>query len=310
MKDINNILANHFSGEATPEENLFVKDWKANNQAEYAILEKAYNTKINLEHTTTAFNETLAWEKVKSRFKPKAKKAVIPIKTWRKLSAIAAIAILGLLTFLFINKSQVNQFVNYDSNPFELILPDGSTVWLAKGAEVAYSKNFETHREINLKGEAYFEVERDENHPFKIETNAGSIEVLGTGFNINAEENSTVVNVSHGRVAFSTKKDKIELSSGEGAISKQDKIKPIQEDQRNIFSWVTGQFIFEDTPLKDVVSILNKYYPEKIELLSPEKGDYTLSGNFNQVEIKDIIEVIELTCDVEATTNDGVIKLK
>lgn len=78
-----------------------------------------------------------------------------------------------------------NEIATQPGKHSKTILPDGSTVWLNAGSKLTYHKNFNTAtREVELSGEAYFDVKKDEHHPFIIHTSAMRIKVLGTAFNV------------------------------------------------------------------------------------------------------------------------------
>ena len=94
-------------------------------------------------------------------------------------------------------------------------LPDGSTVFLASNTSLEYHSDFKNTRDIKLDGEAFFDVARDEGHPFKIETQYGNVKVLGTSFNVNTKHNATKVSVNSGLVALENENERIELSANE-----------------------------------------------------------------------------------------------
>lgn len=101
-----------------------------------------------------------------------------------------------------------------DGQRIEMTLPDGSHVWLNAGARLEYPTLFGRHRrEVKLSGEAMFEVEHDADHPFVVHTFASDVEVLGTKFNVRAEESENIFSTAlmRGRVKVSNR-----LSSGAG----------------------------------------------------------------------------------------------
>lgn len=98
-------------------------------------------------------------------------------------------------------------------------MPDHSQVWLAANANLTYATDFNENRTLTLTGEAYFEVERDEKHPFIVNTDFGKVEVLGTAFNVNASDKSTTVSVEHGKVAVENKSGKVLLTAGQSTVA-------------------------------------------------------------------------------------------
>ncbi len=314
MKDINDILAKHFSGETDPEEVRLVAEWKLKNEAEYAALSDAWkeaDTDLlgNLEFKT--FDHKSAWDKVDSKLINHKDVKVIKLKFYRNVAAACAILLVGLTGFWFLNKGSGFESVSNMANaPQEISLPDGSTVWLAANSTLDYKLDFVTDRSLKLDGEAFFEVARDEEHPFIIATEMGDVEVLGTAFNVDASSESTIVSVDHGKVALRNQSQEIKLTKGQSANSTEVGISQIEEVKINYDSWKTGVFNFSDTPLDEVVSLLNKHYDTKVELMESAKVDAAFNGSFDNAPIDVIIESIVLTCDVEADTGDDMIRLR
>ncbi|MGN0189208.1 MAG: FecR family protein [Candidatus Cryptobacteroides sp.] len=113
---------------------------------------------------------------------------------------------------------------NEASEVFRHSLPDGSTVFLKKGASIAYRKNFrKDERRLRLKGEAYFDISRDESRPFSVETACTGIRVLGTSFNVASFESTEVV-LEKGRVQLcdSNGNPVADLHPGERAVVGKD----------------------------------------------------------------------------------------
>lgn len=84
----------------------------------------------------------------------------------------------------------------------DVVLPDGSKVWLNESTELRYTDNFRENRQLHLTGEAFFQVTPDAEHPFTVETGALSVTVLGTEFNLAAYPGTeqTVVSLASGKV--------------------------------------------------------------------------------------------------------------
>ena len=315
MNDINDILAKHFSGEATVEETQKVEEWKLQHAEEYAVMSEAWQTADKnllegLEFKT--FDHKTAWDKVDEQLVDEKEIKVIKMTFYKRVAAACAILLAGFAGFWLLNQGpSYNTFANTDNTPKEITLPDGSNVWLAANSTLDYQEDFENERNLKLKGEAFFEVARDEAHPFIITTEFGEIEVLGTAFNVNVTENSTEVGVDHGRVAVRNENGEEDLTIGEFAVANADGVKEISNPNVNYNSWKTGIFNFNETSINEVIDLLNKHYATKVELVSSEKGEVeSFSGTFADEPIETIIESIVLTCRVEAEYGDNLIRLK
>ena len=95
-----------------------------------------------------------------------------------------------------------------------VILPDGSSVLLNRHSSLSYPKRFKSdNREVQLTGEAYFEVSKDQKHPFIVQTEHINVQVLGTHFNVDAYRNSPEVKTTllTGSVAVSNKRNSVRM---------------------------------------------------------------------------------------------------
>ena len=145
----------------------------------------------------------------------------------------------------------------------KVVLYDGSHVWLNAGSELRYPNSFvENQRVVYLKGEAYFDVTKDESHPFIVKTIASEISVLGTSFNVNARENSCVTTLVEGLVRMKHGlQDSVELHAGQQAcVSGIGKIHVQEVDTRYYTSWMNNMFAFRETPLREIANVLEEWY--------------------------------------------------
>lgn len=314
MNDINDILAKHFSGEANAEETKLAEDWKLQNVEEYALMSKAWKSADKnllgaLEFKS--FDHKTAWNKVDEQLVDENEIKVIKMTFYKRVAAACAVLLVGFAGFWLLNQGPTyNNVANTDATPKEISLPDGSSVWLTANSSIDYQADFKNERNLILKGEAFFEVEKDAAHPFIISTKFGEIEVLGTAFNVNVTDISTAVGVDHGRVALRNENGEKELTVGQYAIANVDGVSAVEKTNVNYNSWKTGVFKFDNTPLFTVVQLLNKHYSTKVELPKGIAANIQFSGNFSNESIETIIESIVLTCRVEAEYGDDLIRLK
>lgn len=315
MKDINDILAKHFSGESSAEEAKLVATWKRENEEEYQLLSEAWNdTDLTVLNGIDfkEFDTKKAWQKVDSRMVDRKEAKIIRLNFYKKVAAACAVLLVGLAGFWFLNRSNgFETLSNTAATPKEITLPDGSTVWLASHSTLDYHTDFKNNRSLKLQGEAFFEVAPDPAHPFIIATAMGDVEVLGTGFDVIATEKSTSVSVSHGKVALRNAKGaEVKLTAGESATSNQDGVSAVEKVGVNYDSWKTGIFTFDNSNLLEVSQLLEKHYGKTIQLDDPKKGEELVSGTFINQPIEKIIEAIVLTCGVEAEYGEDTIRLK
>lgn len=156
---------------------------------------------------------------------------------------------------------------------YQVILPDGSKIKLNAISSLKYPVSFaaQADRRVELSGEAYFEVAKDKNHPFKVKTSSQEVEVLGTHFNIcsYADHVSTQTTLLEGSVKvsplnYADGKERaahtILLKPGEQAIQKANSITMVPADIEEAVAWKEGWFYFKSTNLHEVLSEAAKWY--------------------------------------------------
>lgn len=203
-----------------------------------------------------------------------------PVKTvsigrrWMRIAAAAAFLLAAVLGYREVAPAPVEMVVveagNADKR--ELNLPDGSRVWLRRHGILKYPAAFNGNtREVALTGEAYFEVEHRPDQPFRVELpNNGSVEVLGTAFNVKygADESEAAVLVRSGTVRFSPRgmNHGEVLHGGEKAIFRQGSNQIVRSSviSFNELAWQSGRLEFVRAPMREVISNLEQYYGVKI----------------------------------------------
>ncbi|MEE9372771.1 MAG: FecR domain-containing protein [Saprospiraceae bacterium] len=186
-------------------------------------------------------------------------------------SAIAiglAAAIFLAYTYMFSYKT----IKTTDSIEFAM-LDDGTEIWLNKHSELRYPRSFDSDaRKVTLKGEAFFNVSRDEKAPFSIElSNDNLVTVLGTSFNINDKFGSKVeVSVAEGKVNLQNTLDEslsIDLTVGQRGILNANK-KKIESEifDNNFLAWKESELVFQSESLESVLEDVGTFYGVQFKL--------------------------------------------
>lgn len=154
---------------------------------------------------------------------------------------------------------------------------------------------------IRMEGKVYFDVARDESRPFEVDADGAFVRVLGTEFMVDASDSPDVakVYVAEGKVLFAKDSDAegVILTEGMGAVLGDGDDVPVVEEKADVNSiaWQRGSFIFDQTPLKNVLDCLSKYYHVSFVATDLSKE---LSGEFYTDDLDLIIELIESALDV------------
>lgn len=197
------------------------------------------------------------------------------------------------------DEAKMNEVVIPFGSKSQLVLPDGTKVWLNAGSRMAFPNKFSgKKREVFLEGEAYFEVTHDAELPFFVNTSDISIKVLGTRFNLSAykSDKQTETVLLEGKV---TVKDRSSI----GFISKETVLSPNQKasfdkenqtisvsdeiDAEYAIAWTEGWFKFSQQNLNTVLSKLQRYYNVKFEY---DQGFSTADMITGKLDLKESIE--------------------
>ncbi|MFN0215333.1 MAG: FecR family protein [Saprospiraceae bacterium] len=301
------LLNKKFSGEISPAESSMLAEWlrQSPENEQIALIHQNIWEKVGSYSTTFSPNLDVDFQKVQARIRTLEQPA-LRVSLGQKLMRIAAVvsllvaALLGWHQFSTPVGSEVVFSAN-NSGPKTFKLSDGTRIWLRDGSQLAYDEKWNgTERRVTLKGEGYFEVEHDPAHPFKvILENGGSVEVLGTQFNISQSSDQTAVVVRSGKVRYRPKasSEGSELISNQKAVFVHSSARVLVSSlsSLNELSWQTGGLEFVNTPLNQVVHDLEKYYGVKITLSNPAMANCPHSAPLTSQPIEKVLETLSLT---------------
>ena len=197
-------------------------------------------------------------------------------------------------------------------------LADHSTVQLNANSTLKYPEDFtRKQRRVYLDGEAFFDVERNEEKPFIIETKHEIIQVLGTSFEVDAsnDQNLVYVEVKTGKVQVGFKQGgkKVLLLQGQRAIidRKTHTMTMKRTTHFNNLAWATRQLRFEETPLLETLESIKDAYQIDFLLENKELEQCSFTANFDKATLKEIFEIVATTFALEiAETEKGLYELK
>ncbi|WP_343112119.1 FecR family protein [Mucilaginibacter sp.] len=257
----------------------------------------------------------------------------IPVKinrssSWKWWSIAATIIIVlgfGLYLTNLNKKSVINpakdvnviRIVNSSALISKQTLPDGSTIWIQPGTTISYPANFtqKSLREVNMSGEAFFEVTKDAAHPFVITTGKVLTKVWGTSFKISSIPGRlTRVSVLTGKVSVSindnntsvaeknnTSKLNVMLKPDEEAIyaeNNKDLKKTNVSPQTGLLIWHKLNLTFENASLGTVIKALQNNYQVNIKTSSPDLNDRHITADLNGNNLPDILMMISKSLHV------------
>ena len=193
---------------------------------------------------------------------------------------------------------------------YELILPDGTHVWINSDSELSFPTQFDsTRREVFLTGEAYFSVTKDKEKPFIVKVNEDiEIKVLGTQFNVQAyqDENTIETTLCEGSVNVSDGKQKVTLTPSLQAVySKSTKnLITRKVDTRLYSSWKDGLFVFENKPLEEIMTPLPRWYNIHVFYANQAVKTYHFTGDLERYgDFRKTLGMIEKATSIRFVIN-------
>lgn len=199
---------------------------------------------------------------------------------------------------------------------YHFTLSDGTKVWINSESELTFPVFFTgNERKVFVKGEAYFEVEADKEHPFLVQTDQVAIQVLGTKFNVAAykENHQVITTLVQGSVNVRFAGQETMLQPGGQAIADiQGRIiQSKQVDPGMYVSWIKGVFEFEDMSLEQIAIQLSRWYDVNFIFFAPEFKERRFTGVVKRYDmLNDVLRIIEKTTNVSFLLNGKDIAVK
>ena len=244
-------------------------------------------------------------------------------RNYKYVSGVAAALIIALFVGFLVNKS-FNTTITYaynGENEASYILPDGTSVNFNSESILSYPKHFELKRSVDFEGVAYFDVTKDETHPFVLHCNNMDVEVLGTSFLLNADKDAEryTVDLYSGKVKMTSFDEKgtilsvVEINPGERGVwnATESELKMMTYSEVKEDELITEHvLVFNNEMLSKIVEALEYIYKVEINL-SDSCASKKLTARFSDDEsIDDVLETIALVSEVTITKEDDVYHIR
>lgn len=285
MSEVNKeILYKFFEGTASIEEGMKIKAW----------MEESPANKQTFHKERKLFDAILLNGKVSpdSRKVKNTPFRKITQSQWFRMAGIVILTLFINYLYQAYKNSRIEEHMCTISVPAgqraNITLPDGTNVWLNARTTMQYPCTFNNRqRTVTLNGEAYFDVSKDKNKPFVVQTKLYNIEVLGTKFNVNAYEEQkefeTALMQGHVRVISQTRhKQSINLSPEQKVFLENGKLHLAAIKDHDPYRWKEGLICFKETAFADIMKDFEKYYGIQIEIHNKNVLKYYFTGKFRQ----------------------------
>lgn len=299
------ILQRYVEGNVNPEEIIAVVDWldaDENNVREFMALHKLNDISLLNQPDNRANNQ-------------KKKRTVSFRKIGYELAKIAAILIIfwgG--TKLFETNTTEESIITYQTlyvpagQRAELILPDSTRVWLNAHSKLIYPVSFgKGNRQVELNGEAYFNVVHNEKQPFIVKTRQMEIQVLGTEFNVTSYSSDFEVSLLRGCIELSSPSisSTYRMKEKEHIKLKDNKLIINNITDYDYFRWKEGLICFNNESVATIIEKLKLYYDINIETHNKKFLNSRYSGKFRTKDgIEQVLKVLQIEHKFSYTKNN------
>ena len=315
------LIAKYLSGDLSQDEIVELKIWINASKENLTYFQQVKNIWDNSDHSIDKImiDAEKALRAIKNRVTFRSSSSGFWYY-WKRIAAILLIPLIlgNILYFMFGGKNyQRNQVPIYNElfaafgTRSALKLSDGTSVWLNSGSSIKYPDRFVGNKRIvELKGEAYFEVEHDPERPFIVETSSISVKATGTKFNVSgydlAEE--TEVTLVSGKVEVNLKDTNKNIKSTKldpdqhYAFNKASGTSSITtEDTYKYISWKDGKLIFRNEPLSEVIKKISQVFNVDIELQGTLLQDYRYRATFQDESLAEILKLLKISSPIDYT---------
>lgn len=324
-KQIEEVLA----GVATPEDARDVAEWFATEEGS-DYLEAAMTRDSEWMKSETA--DLYVDHEIPSYKMLEQIRKNIRIKQWKRISfRVAAVLIPALFIIGFymqlssrvdiFGTSEYEEIIVAKGERIQMVFQDGTKVYINSDSKLRYPKKFAlSSREVFLEGEAYFEVTKNKHRPFIVNLNGPAIQVLGTSFNVQdyPENKDITVCLDEGHINLTLPSEKkYPVQPGEKLVyNKESNLCTISRmnDMQHVSIWKQNVIVFKDTPLPEVLKVLNRWYNVdfKVEDNRALAYVYTLTSENMLLEkvLTDLEKIAPVKFDYNEDKKEVTVKMK
>lgn len=237
------------------------------------------------------------------------------LNTFSRIAAILFIPLLLASVWLFYNQQKtthqqfaIQEITSPPGIRSQVVLPDGSKVWLNAESTIKFQVPFqENSRNIDIVGEAFFDVAKNPDQPFFVQSGKVQVKVLGTRFNYKAfaEDETIEVVLEEGKIALNLQNDsknkETVLRPGDRAVIEKQSSKTIvkNENINKYIAWHTGKLVFDNSPMSEVAQLLERWYGVEVMVQDSEIMNYRFTTTFENESLFQVIELLGLSSPIQ-----------
>lgn len=210
-------------------------------------------------------------------------------------------------------QEQVNSLWVPPGMDYHIKLSDGTLVFLNSATTLKFPFHFAGNtREITVDGEAYLQVAKDHNRPFILHTPKGTVQVLGTTFNVNTYDSGRVkVSLIDGAVSFASSDKKTILKPGQAITYMETEGSHVTALNENELLWIKGRYKLDNTPMMEITKVLPRWYGVQVVIDNPKTAEKRFTGTILKSEpIQEFLDAIKLTTGTDSYYKDGILHIR
>lgn len=372
-EDIAILIARNLTGEATVDEQRYLLDYLQAHPNEQYFYDVLYRYWKNKNKSFSALDTDFSDKNFNYILKQSEETEIVPLFEeknilvgkerkgffTKKIIGIAASIILLIGAWYifsitrtgsnnYFNKSSVNEVIARLGTKSKIILPDGTTVLLNAGSKLTYNQNFMgAIREVDLDGEAFFDVVKDAKHPFIVHTSGINIKVLGTEFNVKSYATESTIEATlirglievekrnepqapriilkpHEKLVFNKQDDQVVTTQTNSEVKNNLQAEvnhfkpqsviiaalPNKPDSSLVETdWVYNKLIFDGDSFEELAKKIERWFNVHIVFKNEQVAKYKLHGVFENESIEQMLEALKLTVPFKYAKADNEIEI-
>jgi len=274
-----------------------------------AMLKSDSATEVDLTHLLDRIHHEIHRDEMRERHKPLHRFMQVYMRAAAILLLPLVIAggLIGVRYFFYRSQvssgGEVSAVINAPmGSRVSFSLPDGTTGMLNSGSRLGYAFPFVSNRKVSLEGEGWFEVKKDEKHPFEVSAGDSKVRVLGTKFNMSAysEENYVEVVLQEGEVEFTGDKgkEKVSIFPSERLVYQGGRTDKLVVEPEKYNEWTEGKLVFRGDSMLEVARRIERWYNVKVIIKDKELERYTFRATFQDDSLEDVLRFLAMTTPI------------
>jgi transmembrane sensor len=318
------IITEVLEGKADRQTQHDVLQWFATPQGQKVLSEYMDEKHLNKPECEPVYPSDTVWARIHGRMRTRH---TLRRRIWRwSYGVISVFLLLFLSLTTYIVDRQIGLFGAEEwisisvprGEKRQVSFQDGTLVCLGPGAKLDYPKRFSLwQRKVRFSGEAYFDVATNKHRPFIVEMPEGTITVKGTAFNVMNSASSSEMRIclEKGHISFWNQNLSQEYDMKAGETLRYDKkgkvVKLGRTDMaQQYINWKTGDFVFHDTPLLQVLDVVGREYGMTFEVEDPSLNGICYTIRLGHQTLESVLKSLEYITPVRFSIEGGIIKVK